>query len=105
MDELDEVIGKLSSAALQLSPKDDQIIADHVRDSVAMLLKHRHCLRVAQEKEIKRLKERIDNRLNNVLCDMKEDYDDSIVGFNEAWDNVRKIFADELAKQKDAALA
>lgn len=29
-------------------------------------------------------------RLNNRLCEMKEGYDDSIVGFNEAWDIVRK---------------
>lgn len=45
MDELDEVIGKLTAAALQLSPKDDQIIGDHIRDSVALLLKFRHKLR------------------------------------------------------------
>ena len=44
MDVLSEVIGKLTAAALQISPKDDQIIADHVRDSVAMLLKARHLL-------------------------------------------------------------
>lgn len=42
---LDEVIGKLSAAALQSSPKDDQIIADHIRDSVALLLKYRHKMR------------------------------------------------------------
>jgi ribonuclease HII len=45
MNELDEVIGKLSAAALQSSPNDDQIIAGHVRDSVALLLKARHKLR------------------------------------------------------------
>jgi len=44
-EELDEVIGKLSAAALQSSPNDDQIIADHVRDSVALLLKYRHKMR------------------------------------------------------------
>jgi hypothetical protein len=37
------------------------------------------------------LKNSIDSRLNNHLCEMKEGYDDSIVGFNEAWDIVRKI--------------
>lgn len=42
---LDEVIGKLSAAALQASPNDDQIIAGHVRDSVALLLKYRHKVR------------------------------------------------------------
>jgi hypothetical protein len=40
-DQLDEVIGKLSAAALQISPKDDQVIADHIRESVAMLLQYR----------------------------------------------------------------
>lgn len=45
MDELDEVIGKLTAAALQISPKDDQIIAGHIRDSVALLLQYRHKIR------------------------------------------------------------
>ena len=58
-----------------------------------------------RDAKAKHLKERIDTRLNNVLCEMKEGYDDSIVGFNEAWDEVRKIFADEPAKQRNAALA
>ena len=39
-----------------------------------------------------RMKERIDLRLNDWLCEMKPDYDDSIVGFNEAWDLMRKEF-------------
>lgn len=39
-----------------------------------------------------RLKSNIDGRLNSHLCEMKPDYDDSIVGFNEAWDIVRNIF-------------
>ncbi len=39
-----------------------------------------------------RLKSAIDGRLNDYLCGMKEGYDDSIFGFNEAWDIVRKIF-------------
>lgn len=42
-----------------------------------------------------RMKERLDLRLNNVLCEMKEGYDDSIVGFNEAWDVMRKSFGDD----------
>jgi len=41
-----------------------------------------------------RMKERLDLRLNNCLCEMKPDYDDSIVGFNEAWDIIRKTFAE-----------
>lgn len=47
METLNEAIGKLSAAALQISPKDDQIIAGHVRDSVALLLRHRHELKSA----------------------------------------------------------
>ncbi len=43
---------------------------------------------------LNRMKERLDLRLNNVLCEMKEGYDDSIVGFNEAWDVMRKSFQD-----------
>jgi len=45
MDPLDEAIGHLTAAAIQLAPSDDQIIADHVRDAVALLLKHRHQIR------------------------------------------------------------
>jgi hypothetical protein len=47
--------------------------------------------------EIKRIKDRIDSSLNAYLCEMKEAHDDSIVGFNEAWDIVRAIFKEELA--------
>ncbi len=38
------------------------------------------------------LKGCIDTCLNNYLCEMKPDMDDSITGFNEAWDEVRKLF-------------
>jgi hypothetical protein len=41
---------------------------------------------------LRRMKERLDIILNNNLCEMKEGYDDSIVGFNEAWDIMRKAF-------------
>ena len=37
-------------------------------------------------------KARLAYRLNDHLCGMKEGYDDSIVGFNEAWDIMRKLF-------------
>lgn len=40
------------------------------------------------------MKDRLDLRLNNCLCEMKPAYDDSIVGFNEAWDIVRHTFAE-----------
>jgi hypothetical protein len=44
--------------------------------------------------EIDRLKNSINIRLNDWLCEMKPGYDDSIVGFNEAWDIVRNAFKD-----------
>jgi hypothetical protein len=40
------------------------------------------------------LKRRIDTRLNDHLIEMRPDYDDSITGFNEAWDIVRRAFAE-----------
>jgi hypothetical protein len=45
---------------------------------------------------LERIKVRIDTRLNDCLCEMKDGYDDSIVGFNEAWDIVRAVFQDEM---------
>lgn len=44
--------------------------------------------------QMRRLKYAIDHHLNDALCEMKPDYDDSMTGFNEAWDIVRKLFAD-----------
>ena len=44
------------------------------------------------------LRGRISTRLNNHLCEMQEGYDDSIVGFNEAWDIVRAAFAEVLGE-------
>lgn len=41
---------------------------------------------------LKRVKNSLDLRLNDHLVDMKPNYDDSIVGFNEAWDIIRKFF-------------
>jgi hypothetical protein len=49
--------------------------------------------------EIRVLKSSIDIRLNNRLIEMKPEWDDSITGFNEAWDIVRKAFADRAALQ------
>ena len=43
------------------------------------------------------IKGRIDIRMDNHLCGMKPDYDDSIVGFNEAWTIVRDTFAEAIA--------
>lgn len=48
-----------------------------------------------RDAERERVNSSLGSRLNNYLCEMKEGYDDSIVGFNEAWDVMRKFFADE----------
>jgi uncharacterized protein YhaN len=48
---------------------------------------------------IDEIKRRLSDRLNDHLCEMKPDYDDSIVGFNEAWDVMRKLF-DEIEARR-----
>jgi hypothetical protein len=50
--------------------------------------------------ELERLKNRLDTIFNNVLCDMKPGWDDSIEGFNKAWDIARDIFAEEIARAR-----
>jgi len=50
------------------------------------------------EKQIAVLKSHIDYRLNEHLCEMKPEYDDSITGFNEAWDIVRSLFAEAISE-------
>ena len=47
---------------------------------------------------LERLNQRIGTRLNNWLVEMKPGHDDSIVGFNEAWDIVREVFKEELRR-------
>jgi hypothetical protein len=54
--------------------------------------------------EFLRLNNRINTILNNVLCDMKPGYDDSIEGFNKAWDVVRDILQEEIGRTAAAAL-
>ncbi len=65
------------------------------------------CYRCAAQQSIdvalERLKFSIDARLNAVLCEMKPDYDDSIVGFNEAWDIVRKAFKEYIERADSPA--
>lgn len=66
---------------------------DKIKDAIAAAITETRYAGAEQMRE--RLKTRIDTRLNDCLCEMKPDYDDSIVGFNEAWDIVRAIFKDE----------
>lgn len=44
-----------------------------------------------------RMRDRIDMRLNDYLCEMRPGEDDSMHGFNEAWGIVRKAFTDTSA--------
>jgi hypothetical protein len=53
----------------------------------------------ALKRERNALKSRIDYLLNEHLCEMKPDYDDSIAGFNEAWDIIRAVLADTCARE------
>lgn len=48
---------------------------------------------------VRQLSERISLLFNNHLCEMEQGYDDSIVGFNEAWDIVRATFAEALGEK------
>jgi len=47
------------------------------------------------EAALERLRWKLETRLNNYLCEMKPNYDDSITGFNEAWNVMRKLFEEE----------
>lgn len=47
------------------------------------------------------IKNRIDIRLNNYLCEMKPDHDDSITGFNEAWTIMDDVFKDVFSETSD----
>lgn len=62
-------------------------------------------LRAEKAELVEALKRRLSDQLNDHLCGMKEGYDDSIVGFNEAWDVMRKFFDDEAALAKGGGAA
>ena len=48
--------------------------------------------REARPIDVQRIKDAIDTRINDLLCETKPGYDDSIVGINDAWGIVRKVF-------------
>ena len=68
--------------------------AEQAEAQLAQVTKQNDVLREALDQ----FKSSLDTRLNDVLCGMKEGYDDSIVDFNEAWDVMRKAFADFKAR-------
>lgn len=49
--------------------------------------------------DLNRIQRNLDALLNDYLCEMKPNYDDSITGFNEAWDVVSKFLNAALAVQ------
>lgn len=55
--------------------------------------------------ELLRIKNRFDRIFNNVLCDMKPGWDDSIEGFNKAWGVANDIFQEEIGRAAQLALA
>jgi hypothetical protein len=52
------------------------------------------------EVELRNLKIALSERLNGHLVEMRPGFDDSITGFNEAWDVMGKFFDDRIAKAK-----
>ena len=52
-----------------------------------------HYARVQARTAIALINDGLATRLNNHLIEMKPDHDDSITGFNEAWDIARKFLA------------
>jgi len=48
------------------------------------------------KKELQKLKDRVDRIMDSVLVDMKPGWDDSVHGFNKAWDVVRDIMTEEI---------
>jgi len=49
--------------------------------------------------DLERILDRLSTRLNDALCEMKPSHDDSICGFNEAWDIMRKLFKEEMDRK------
>jgi hypothetical protein len=93
----DDLIAKLRTSATDLCSPDGCCYAETMVEAANEIECIRAALAAAQavapvSPAIETLKSRIDHRLNNVLCGMREGFDDSIVGFNEAWDIVRAVF-------------
>lgn len=52
------------------------------------------------EVDLRTLRARLSTRLNDYLCEMKPGFDDSITGFNEAWEVMGKVFDEEAERIK-----
>lgn len=53
--------------------------------------------------ELEQLKARFDRILDNVLDEMRPGWDDSVVGFNKAWDIIRDIMNEEIRRAETNA--
>jgi hypothetical protein len=92
--------------ALERTARIDASIAKQLSHSMTINAKLKARIE-ALEAALRRTQSRIDYRLNEYLCEMKPGYDDSITGFNEAWDIVSKILNEETAHaalDKDAQI-
>lgn len=94
-EETQESLADLYLAALAENAELTQKLADN-----DLAFEHAQEVILAHEQENAELKRKLESvefsiyyRLNEYLCDMKPEQDDSIVGFNDAWDVVRKVFA------------
>ncbi len=87
-----------------------EYIADQKRRFQTVILSHEQAdlllamrtkgISAMTKADLERLKNRFDTIFNNVLCDMKPGWDDSIEGFNKAWDIARDIFKEEIGRAK-----
>ena len=59
-----------------------------------------NCPNQAARQALERLKAHLEFRLNERLCEMKPDHDDSITGFNAACVIVARVVAEELTRLK-----
>jgi hypothetical protein len=101
---LDEVVDWLAARAA-LPPLKDAITSAMTRPEPRNPRARIEALEAAlrgRTKVLIQLKASIDTRINDLLCETKPNYDDSIVGINDAWDVVRKACDEYIAR---AALA
>lgn len=57
--------------------------------------------KLPDKRTVDSIRDRLSHRLNDHLCGMREGCDDSVTGFNEAWDVMRKLFDDIEAGERD----
>jgi hypothetical protein len=98
IDQVEDHINRNGSASVQIRP--DGTVRTRGLNAA---LSAGECADI-QRRHIAHLKARIDSRVDNYLSEMKSGYDDSITGFNECWDLVRKAFAETMENNPVAAL-